>query len=57
MTQRSLSDWSHTDPVNPTEVKAPAHTGAQDAPTQAGLRLAHGIRSHACGGVEDDARW
>ena len=32
------------------------HKGTQDAPTQAGLRLGYGLRSHAGGGVEDDAR-
>ena len=33
------------------------HKGTQDATTQAGLCLIHGIRIHAGGGVEDDARW
>jgi hypothetical protein len=39
-----------------TGQQAPPHKGAQDAPAQAGLHLAHCIRIHAGGRVQDDTR-
>ena len=36
--------------------QTPPNKGAQDAFTQAGLRLGHDIRIHAGGRVEDDTR-
>jgi hypothetical protein len=37
--------------------QATAYEGAQDTFAQSRLRLGYGIRIHAGGGVEDDARW